>query len=224
MSTSIDFRKMHGLGNDFVVVDARQQAFVPTANQAKHIADRRWGVGCDQLIVLEPSTRADVFMRIYNSDGSQAEACGNATRCIAGLLSNEGASQPSIETLRGVLAVEPASDNRFRIDMGPPIFDPALIPVTAASHKSLPVLLPNFPAPIAVSMETHIACSQAMSPALKPLTLPPWDGKSKQTASSPRAPTSNLLPQWDLRKFDNVSLSVALASPARVVRVPVPAL
>ena len=119
MSTSIDFRKMHGLGNDFVVVDARQQAFVPTANQAKHIADRRWGVGCDQLIVLEPSTRADVFMRIYNSDGSQAEACGNATRCIAGLLSNEGASQPSIETLRGVLAVEPASDNRFRIDMGP---------------------------------------------------------------------------------------------------------
>ena len=69
--------------------------------------------------MLEPSTRADVFMRIYNSDGSQAEACGNATRCIAGLLSNEGASQPSIETLRGVLAVEPASDNRFRIDMGP---------------------------------------------------------------------------------------------------------
>lgn len=152
MSTSIDFRKMHGLGNDFVVVDARQKAFVPTADQAKHIADRRWGVGCDQLIVLEPSTRADVFMRIYNSDGSQAEACGNATRCIAGLLSNEGASQPSIETLRGVLAVEPASDNRFRIDMGPPIFDPALIPVTAASHKSLPVLLPNFPAPMAVSM------------------------------------------------------------------------
>lgn len=152
MSTSIDFRKMHGLGNDFVVVDARRNGFVPTASQAKHIADRRWGIGCDQLIVLEPSANADLFMRIYNSDGSQAEACGNATRCVAGLLSNEGTSQPTIETLRGVLTVEPAGQDQFRVDMGAPDFDPSSIPVSAPSHRELPALLPEFSPPMAVSM------------------------------------------------------------------------
>ena len=69
------FIKMHGLGNDFVIIDARVQAFQPTPEQAQRLADRRQGVGCDQLIVLEPSARADIFMRIYNADGSQAEAC-----------------------------------------------------------------------------------------------------------------------------------------------------
>ena len=152
MSTSVDFRKMHGLGNDFVVVDARNNAFVPTASQATHIADRRLGVGCDQLIVLEPSANADLFMRIYNSDGSQAEACGNATRCVAGLLSNEGINHPKIETLRGVLAVESAGQGQFRIDMGAPVFDTASIPVSAPNYQALPALLPDFPAPIAVGM------------------------------------------------------------------------
>ncbi len=83
------FTKMHGLGNDFVVVDAREIPFRPGIEQARHIADRRVGIGCDQLIVLEPSTSTDVFMRIYNADGTEAEACGNATRCIASRIIDE---------------------------------------------------------------------------------------------------------------------------------------
>jgi diaminopimelate epimerase len=76
------FHKMHGLGNDFVIIDARELAFDVTPSLARVIADRRTGVGCDQLIVLEPSDSADLRMRIWNSDGGEVESCGNATRCV----------------------------------------------------------------------------------------------------------------------------------------------
>jgi len=76
------FHKMHGLGNDFVIIDAREKAFDVTPALARAIADRRTGVGCDQLIVLEPSDRADLRMRIWNADGGEVESCGNATRCV----------------------------------------------------------------------------------------------------------------------------------------------
>ena len=79
------FHKMHGLGNDFVIVDARSEAFDVTPSLARAIADRRTGVGCDQLIVLEPSDSADLRMRIWNSDGGEVESCGNATRCVVQL-------------------------------------------------------------------------------------------------------------------------------------------
>jgi diaminopimelate epimerase len=79
------FHKMHGLGNDFVIVDARQEPFDVTPALARAIADRRTGVGCDQLIVLEPSDSADLRMRIWNSDGGEVESCGNATRCVVQL-------------------------------------------------------------------------------------------------------------------------------------------
>jgi diaminopimelate epimerase len=79
------FDKMHGLGNDFVVLDARTEPFAVTPALAKAIADRRTGVGCDQLIVLERSDRADLKMRIWNSDGGEVESCGNATRCVVQL-------------------------------------------------------------------------------------------------------------------------------------------
>jgi diaminopimelate epimerase len=79
------FEKMHGLGNDFVIVDARREPFDVTPSLAKAIADRRTGVGCDQLIVLEPSKSADLRMRIWNSDGGEVESCGNATRCVVQL-------------------------------------------------------------------------------------------------------------------------------------------
>jgi diaminopimelate epimerase len=79
------FDKMHGLGNDFVIVDARQEPFDITPRLARAISDRRTGVGCDQLIVLEPSNGADLKMRIWNSDGGEVEACGNATRCVVQL-------------------------------------------------------------------------------------------------------------------------------------------
>jgi len=79
------FHKMHGLGNDFVIVDARQDPFEVTPLLARAVADRRTGVGCDQLIVLEPSDSADLRMRIWNSDGGEVESCGNATRCVVQL-------------------------------------------------------------------------------------------------------------------------------------------
>jgi diaminopimelate epimerase len=79
------FHKMHGLGNDFVIVDAREQPFEVTPSLARAIADRRTGVGCDQLVVLEPSPNADLRMRIWNSDGGEVESCGNATRCVVQL-------------------------------------------------------------------------------------------------------------------------------------------
>ena len=112
------FLKMHGLGNDFVVIDGRTQTFAPTPEQARRIADRRRGVGCDQLIVLEPSLRADVFMRIYNADGAQAEACGNAGRCVACLIYDEIGRAPVLETVAGLLPTT-FDGERFEVDMGP---------------------------------------------------------------------------------------------------------
>ena len=92
------FHKMHGLGNDFVIVDAREEPLEVTPSLARAIADRRTGVGCDQLILLEPSERADLRMRIWNSDGGEVESCGNATRCVVQLT---GAT--TIETAGGLL-------------------------------------------------------------------------------------------------------------------------
>lgn len=79
------FHKMHGLGNDFVILDARKEPFEITPDLARAIADRRTGIGCDQLILLEPSESADLKMRIWNSDGGEVESCGNATRCVVQL-------------------------------------------------------------------------------------------------------------------------------------------
>src|SRR5690606_33304252 len=126
--TARPFRKMHGLGNDFVVVDARRAPFRPTAAQAARIADRRLGVGCDQLIVLEPADAgeqptADLFMRIFNADGSEAEACGNATRCVASLLFAEGRDSAVIRTLGGSLACTTAAAGEVTVDMGPARLD-----------------------------------------------------------------------------------------------------
>src|SRR6266849_5882625 len=99
MSTT-HFVKMHGLGNDFVVIDARRAAFPLDAARAHAVADRKTGIGCDQLIVIEPprDAAADVFMRIHNADGGEVAACGNATRCIATLVMAErGAERVVVE-------------------------------------------------------------------------------------------------------------------------------
>jgi len=116
----VPFRKMHGLGNDFVVLDARRADLPMTPARAAAIADRRRGVGCDQFIVMEPGTDgADVFMRIRNPDGSEAGACGNATRCIASLVAAEtGADRIVVRTIAGDLPVERMGD-LWRADMGP---------------------------------------------------------------------------------------------------------
>lgn len=119
-AAAIPFRKMHGLGNDFVVIDARSAPLNLATPALARIADRRFGIGCDQLIVLEPSTRADATMRIFNPDGGEVGACGNATRCIGQLLAREkGANEAVIETRAGLLYAR-LTDTLIAVDMGLP--------------------------------------------------------------------------------------------------------
>src|SRR6266852_1809030 len=107
------FLKMHGLGNDFVLLDARKAAFDLTPARRRAIADRRRGVGCDQLSVLEKptATEADVFMRIYNPDGGEAGACGNASRCVASVLMEERqTAHVTVQTISGLLEAQKAGE------------------------------------------------------------------------------------------------------------------
>jgi len=117
----VPFYKMHGLGNDFVVLDVRRRAISLGAEAARRLADRRTGIGCDQVILLEPPRHpaAQVLMRIRNADGSEAEACGNATRCVADLLHRETREpRVRIETAAGLLEVEALAGGSFAVDMG----------------------------------------------------------------------------------------------------------
>jgi diaminopimelate epimerase len=130
MTGSIHFRKMNGLGNDFVVLDARSHPLELKDAQIAAIADRGRGIGCDQVIALEPSDFADVFMRIWNADGGEVGACGNAARCVAALLVAErGSPHVSIETESGMLSATVARDGSVTIDMGAPRFDWNEIPL-----------------------------------------------------------------------------------------------
>jgi diaminopimelate epimerase len=133
----LPFLKMHGLGNDFVVLDARQARLELTPDRRRAIADRRRGVGCDQLIVLEPPTErgADILMRIYNPDGDEAGACGNATRCVASVLMDErNTDHVTVQTISGLLESQKAGTGGnglpiIAVDMGPARLDWRDIPV-----------------------------------------------------------------------------------------------
>ena len=117
------FIKMHGLGNDFVVLDSTKNQYNINKASIQLISNRRFGVGCDQVIEMRHSDKEDIYMKIYNADGTEAEACGNAARCIAGLLF---ASSPkkavSIETIAGVLKAESEENGLIKVDMGKPKF------------------------------------------------------------------------------------------------------
>jgi diaminopimelate epimerase len=124
------FLKMNGLGNDFVVVEARSQPFAPSEAEARAIADRASGVGCDQLIAIEPSSRADAFMRIWNADGGEVEQCGNAARCVGWLLMEAtGRDHARLDTPAGLLEVERAGAKAVTVDMGKPGLDWRDIPL-----------------------------------------------------------------------------------------------
>ena len=115
------FIKMHGLGNDFVVLDTRASSLKLGDDAARAIADRHHGVGCDQLILIEPprDAGADAFMTIRNADGGEVEACGNATRCVATLLMREkSADRVVVETVAGLLPARCADGGRIAVDMG----------------------------------------------------------------------------------------------------------
>ena len=138
------FIKMHGLGNDFVILDARKDAVAMDAARARAIADRRTGVGCDQVILLEPSEAADLRMRIWNADGGEVEACGNATRCVVKL---EG-GDATIETRGGILKGSPEG-----VDMGAPKFGWDEIPLAyAMDTAAMPVGWEELQEPAAVNV------------------------------------------------------------------------
>jgi diaminopimelate epimerase len=121
---------MNGAGNDFVVVNALETPFAPTADQARAIADRAAGQGCDQLIAIEPSDTADAFMRVWNADGGQVETCGNALRCVGWLLmESTGKDSVVIDTLGGPTVASRAGEHRVRVDMGAPATDWTEIPL-----------------------------------------------------------------------------------------------
>jgi diaminopimelate epimerase len=159
--TGTPFLKMHGLGNDFVVLDARAADLELTPERRRTIADRRLGVGCDQLIVLERPTdrEADVFMRIYNADGGEAGACGNATRCVASVVMDERKSDyVTVQTIAGLLESQKAGLGSnglpvISVDMGPARLDWREIPVSQACDTNhLPLGLGPLQDPVGTNM------------------------------------------------------------------------
>ena len=155
------FLKMHGLGNDFVVLDARTAALDLTPERRRVIADRRLGVGCDQLIVLEPPTEreADVFMRIYNPDGGEAQACGNATRCVASVVMDERKTDlVTVQTVAGLLESQKTGVGSnglpvISVDMGLARLDWREIPVREACDTNhMPVGVGPLQDPVGTNM------------------------------------------------------------------------
>jgi len=155
---ALPFLKMHGLGNDFVVIDARRAGVALGRDRVRAIAARRTGIGCDQLITIERSGRADAFMRIHNADGGEVGACGNGARCVAQLLIREKAGAPVvIETAEGLLAAQAAHADAVTVDMGPTRLDWREIPLaremdTLELDLAVPALKPVLRDPVAVGM------------------------------------------------------------------------
>ena len=144
-STGLPFLKMHGLGNDFVVIDARARPSPVTPALARALGDRLRGVGFDQLAVVEPDAEAAARLTFFNADGSRSAACGNATRCIARMLLDEsGARALTLRTERGLLACEDMGGGITRVNMGPPQLGWAEIPL-AREMDTLRLPIPGEP-------------------------------------------------------------------------------
>jgi diaminopimelate epimerase len=136
MMAKLQFTKMHGLGNDFVVLDGIRQKVDLTPHQLRRLADRRLGVGCDQVLVVERATRddADFRYRIFNADGGEVEQCGNGARCFVMFVRDQGytkARRLRVETAGGIIAPELVDGGEVTVDMGVPRFAPSDIPFVA---------------------------------------------------------------------------------------------
>lgn len=135
----LKFTKMHGAGNDFVVFDAIRQQVHLTPDQVRFIADRHFGVGCDQILLVEPTGRgdADFRYRIFNADGGEVQQCGNGARCFVRFVHEKGLSEKReirVETAAGIIVPRLEADGRVTVDMGPPRFAPADIPFLAQTQ------------------------------------------------------------------------------------------
>ncbi len=129
--TRVEFTKMQGAGNDFVVLDATRRPFDLDAAQLRRLADRHFGVGCDQILVIEPSARADFRYRIFNADGGEVEQCGNGARCFVRYVHERGLTpkrEIRVETLAGVITPRLEDDGEVSVDMGAPVFEHARVP------------------------------------------------------------------------------------------------
>lgn len=132
----IEFSKMHGLGNDFVVINATSQQLELSPEQCRNIADRHFGIGCDQILLVEPARdqATDFYYRIFNADGSEVEQCGNGARCFARFVRTKGLTDKQIidvGTLSGNIRLYLEPDNMVRVNMGTPTLEPELIPFSA---------------------------------------------------------------------------------------------
>ena len=133
---------MHGLGNDFVVIDATQQAIKLTTKQIQFIADRRFGVGCDQLLLVEPADSQDVDFRyrIFNADGGEVEQCGNGARCFARFVRDQGLTDKNcipVSTNTGKITLQVLDNGLVRVDMGTPYLQPAEIPFVSEQQETV---------------------------------------------------------------------------------------
>lgn len=139
---SLEFTKMHGAGNDYVVLDGISRALPPIEPIAARLADRHFGIGCDQILIVRPSDEADFRMDIYNTDGSRAEMCGNGLRAFYKFVRDRGLTakdEISVETLAGIRRPRSAGGDQVRVDMGRPILAPDKIPTTLGTGDG-PVL------------------------------------------------------------------------------------
>jgi diaminopimelate epimerase len=137
---ALRFSKMHGLGNDFVVIDGVRQQFALDPATVRRLADRHTGIGCDQLLLVEPppDTSVDFRYRIFNADGGEVEQCGNGARCFARFVRDQGLSDKTVlrvATQAGVLELCVETDGQVTVDMGVPEFEPARIPFAAAARE-----------------------------------------------------------------------------------------
>ena len=137
----LHFTKMHGAGNDFVVIDATRKPFAPTPALLHRLSDRRFGVGCDQILVVEPPTTPDVDFnyRIFNADGGEVGQCGNGSRALARFVRERGLTDKSlirVRTQTSVLELQHVAGDQYRVNMGVPRFEPAEIPFKAAAREA----------------------------------------------------------------------------------------
>lgn len=159
----VTFTKMHGLGNDFVIFDATQRPISLSAERVRRLADRRFGIGCDQVLLVEPPQQADVDFsyRIFNADGGEVEQCGNGARCFARFVHDKGLSSKTeiaVQTLSGIIYPRLEPDGQVRVNMGVPEFEPARIPFDAAQRQG--------------SYELELAASAAQTVASSPVMRP----------------------------------------------------
>ena len=143
-----EFHKMHGLGNDFIIIDARETPVILTTARVRALADRKNGIGCDQLILLEPSDVASLRMRIFNQDGGEVESCGNATRCVVALIGHD----INIETAGGMIEGAYGASS-ITLQMPPPKFEWQEIPLAfAMDSAAMPMAWEELAAPMGVNV------------------------------------------------------------------------